>query len=207
MASSRGLALEMNLKPRNERLDLDEMIRGALEVERKRLREGIDASEVIQGTTTASYYFTCDGDAETVLTRAREAITIVSDASLNGPWPSDGTWFELLPGWFVEACAPADGPDDEFPWPAALQERRVWFFGHKWKLTNWTRWMESADRRWLWLDARVLDADTLLVHIDVVTDPCDLGAPPGVWWLFAAAGAKEFDEVGDPGHYFRGDVS
>ncbi len=192
----------MATTPRYQRLDLWDMTPGALQAERRRLRDGIDASEVIQGTTTGNYYFKCDGNAAEVLNRAREAITIVSDATLDGPWPTLDEWMNLLPKWFVAACKPEEEPNVNLEYPEDLEERRAMYFRNKWKVSSWVGWLEPEDRRWLWLDAEVLDPDTVLAHVDVVTDPSDLGAPPGFWWLFAAAGAKEFDVVTDVAHFY-----
>ncbi len=192
----------MDKTPRYQSLDLWDMTPGALQAERRRLRDGIDASEVIQGTIADSYYFKCDGNAAEVLNRAREAITIVSDATLDGPWPTLDEWIKLLPKWFVAACKPEDEPIVQEPHATTLEESRAQFYRSKWKVSNWVGWLKPEDRRWLWLDAEVLDPDTVLAHVDEVTDPSDLGAPPGFWWLFAAAGAKEFDEVTDVAHFY-----
>lgn len=192
----------MKKEPEYETRGLMDMTHDALCAERRRLREGIDASEVVQGTIADSYYFKCDGNAAEVLERAREAIAIVSDATLDGPWPSVEEWMQLLPKWFIDACKPEDEPDVKITYPEDLEQRRAIYFSQKWKVSDWLSWLEPEDRRWLWLDAEVLDPDTVLAHVDVVTDPFDLGAPPGFWWLFAAAGAKEFDNVKDVADFY-----
>jgi len=186
---------QMNRKIRYKVRGLWDMTRDALEVERRRLADGITDDEIIQGTTVCDYYFTCDGNAAKVLTGVKEVMSIVNEISLGNTWPTVEEWRHILPQWFQDSCAGEEELEEEGPTPSTFEERRAQFFSHKWKLSSWLSWMEPEDRRWLWLDAEIRDADTLLVHIDQVSDPCDLGEPPGVWWVFAAAGAQEFDEV------------
>ena len=56
--------------------------------------------------------------------------------------------------------------------------------------------MEPCEREWMWWSADLRDADTIRVFVDRLGDPPP-GDPPGLWWLFSAAGAVEFDEPED----------
>lgn len=178
--------------------EVQDVDRSALEAETRRIDDDPDTSAKRLGLVLDWYDFTCPGNAHDVLSRAREVMHLISEASLAETWPEDEEWFDRLPAWFVAACLPQDAaledpdpPDDE----VTQEVRRARYFAQKWKLTWWVSWMEPKHRVWMWWRAYVLDPDTVRLGIDLLGDPSRPGDPPGSWWLFAASGATEFDEA------------
>ena len=177
---------------------VDDIAQDALEAEARRINTGPDAVERQLGLRPDAYVFTCAGNADEVLRRARETMRLVNKSSSSGQWPTEAEWFHILPAWFVDACESEDAADDDTG--TALHEmtdaeRRAMYLADKWKLTHWVSCMEPEAREWLWWSAELRDADTIHVVVDRLGDPSGLGSPAGLWWLFSASGAGEYDEA------------
>lgn len=132
------------------------------------------------------------GTAELVLDRSRAVMLAVLD---NGDpqWPSVQRWKDLLPGWFVTACAPERSQQETDEWLAwwrtlgpAEQARAD---GEQpWELADWLHWLMPSERQWFWWDAVIEAAGTLRVTVEVAGWPAPLGA---LDWLLRASGAGE----------------
>lgn len=184
---------------RYEALILDGLVPEALAAERRRLAQGIGKDEKICGMFVDSFLVDCDGNAQQVLDRARELMRIVNEHAMAAAWPQDDEWPRLLPTWFVRQCAPEQTHEEwereeERLRALSWEERREHYRTSRWSLLSWTGWMDPRERMWIWWDADVRDADTLLVDIDRFGDPPP-GEPPGFRWLFLASGARDLDEA------------
>ena len=172
----------------------------ALKTEARRIADlGGDTDKPV-GLYTEDFDILCPGTAKDVLQRARAVMGIVNEIGMSGPWPTDAEWSCLLPSWFVEACEPEDTEDrgeDMLRHEMPAEERRALYCALKWKLTEWTSWMEPCERVWMWWRADLRDAKNIRVVVDRLGDPTP-GDPPGLWWLFSAAGATEIDEPMPP---------
>jgi hypothetical protein len=137
--------------------------------------------------------FTVDapGKASDVLTRARAVMSAVVD---NGEaQPSLDEWKQMLPAWFVAACAPERTKEQAAAWlvwwrtlsradQVAAEEKLGW------SLSDWLYWLEPDQRDWYWWDGSQLSDDTAKVTVEVV----DFNAPLGSFrWLLTAVGAIE----------------
>jgi hypothetical protein len=134
----------------------------------------------------------CAGDAAEVLARAREVLAVVLTHS-DGPWPSEQDWRDLLPSWFVEACAEEETPEQTQQRLArwremSIQERAEETRNERWSLNNWIAWFEPEERQWFWWSAEVQDPDHLVVRVEVAGWPAPTGA---LEWLLRACGAVE----------------
>src|SRR5262245_42855524 len=144
------------------------------ENERQRLWHGPSTDEPQSSLFTMDRIeVTCAGDADVVLARIRETLDVVLARSPDA-WPSDETWRELLPSWFVAQCrgehelTQESSDDSDFCWTVSA----------------FVYWFLPSERQWWWWNAEVRDAD----HLAVETAPCDL---PYAWeyleWLHYAA--------------------
>ena len=170
----------------------------ALKAEARRIESGTSGGDRQLGLNADGYDFKCPGNAEQVLRKAQTVMAIVNEVSLSDAWPTDEDWSRRLPSWFVEACKQEDAEDetrDSGTPELSEQERAARYFARKWKLTHWTSWMNASEREWLWWSAQARDPDTIHVVVDRLGDPSNLGSPAGLWWLFAASGAIEYEEA------------
>lgn len=178
-----------------EDVGADASVADVLIAEARRIRSRPTEADRRLGFILDHYDFVCPGDAADVLRNASDVMAIINDASQAGPWPTDGEWPNRLPAWFVDACKPEDEEEEEerVPWHELSDEERIaQCFSEKWKLTDWTFWMEPAERAWLWWSAEIRDPNTIRAHLDRLGDPSP-GPPPGFWWLFSASGAVEYN--------------
>ena len=167
----------------------------ALRNEARRVTGSVADGDEPLGLWTDTYDIKCPGIAQDVLQRVREVMGIVGEISQANSWPTDAEWPDRLPSWFVEACEPEDAKEEQDAPGQELsdEELRSRYFAEKWKLTEWTFWMEPRERVWMWWSAEARDADTVRVVVDRLGDPTP-GDPPALWWLFSAAGATEIAE-------------
>lgn len=167
--------------------------------ELKRLTAGPDAGEVPQNSLLVELQATSISPGGSVLLpRIKEVLRIVI-GSTNATWPEVEDWRELLPGWFVNACAEEESPEESAAWltwwrALGSEERGEAARNRPWSLADWLHWLRPDERQWYWWDALVDEDDSL--HIVVVVDgwPSPLGA---LEWLAKAAGADVI-EVGAP---------
>lgn len=164
--------------------------------ELRRLHEGPSANEFPGIAGTDRLIARCSGDAAMVLARTIEVLSIVL-SNEQDIWPTISRWRELLPLWFVQACADEQTPQQAEQWLSwwrglspnerarAEQERR-------WTVQNWIYWLQPEQREWWWWDSKVLDANTLLVEVQATDWPHALGA---LTWLLRAAGAIQVTTV------------
>lgn len=167
----------------------------ALDVESRRIKgDGVDTHKP-RGLVRDAFYVSCPGTASSVLQKARDVMGIVNLVSKTKTWPSDTEWPDRLPSWFVDACMPENAEEarDALPDDLPLEERKAKVLARRWRLLSWTYWMEPCEREWMWWSADIRDPDTTHIIIDRLGDPSP-GHPPGLWWLFSAAGATAIDE-------------
>lgn len=160
--------------------------------ERRHLDAGPRPGEQPGGVGPVDAVAICDGDAAQVLGRACEVLGIVIDHQL-GDWPAIAVWRSLLPGWFIDACAPEMSQEQADAWlawwkllPADQQGAASREKG--WSLADWLFWLEPDERQWFWWDTQVESPDRLRVTIEVAGWPAPFGA---LDWLLRAAGATE----------------
>jgi hypothetical protein len=161
--------------------------------------EGRDAGST-GGRLTLALEAHCPGGAEVVLERTKDVLRgVVTPRARGGAWPDLGQWRRVLPGWFVDACAPEQTEEQLVAWlkrwrslsPAeqvAEEQRQAW------ALADWLHWFAPGpdERQWRWLGARVITPDRLEVTLAVSGLPTAYGA---FGWLLRAAGAATIREV------------
>jgi hypothetical protein len=162
--------------------------------ELRRLRDGAGTSESPSGSGTETFIVACRGDAQQVLSKVREVLSIVA-ADTYPDWPSDEQWMELMPEWFIARCVPPKSKDESerrlewrraLPWPV---RRRLAAY-EKWSFSAWIYWFQPENRFWFWWDAREEGPDRIRVAVEVDELPFPWEA---LRWLFRAAGAIAMD--------------
>jgi hypothetical protein len=162
--------------------------------EAQRLKASPPQGTAPGGMGTVQFTAECPGNAARVYQRVKEVMHIISERILSD-WPSDEQWKPLLPEWFLSACVPPRTKEesDRFMawWRSLPPDRQAQVEREdKWSLEGWLYWMIPENRVWTWWDARVLDADTVIVAVEVTDWPFPWGA---LRWLFRAAGARQLD--------------
>lgn len=182
-------------------LDSEPPTAEALEVERRRLKNGVGDDERILGCGALSYYVFCDGDATDVLSRIKDIMRAFNAQGLGGQWPEDDQWPELLPTWFADAFAPEKTSEEkaceQAEWQAMTYEQKLEDARtKKWSLSELVYFMAPGfrlgpheARMWVWFDAKVLNDNLVVVYVDEMADAIP-SEPPGLRWLFLACGAK-----------------
>jgi hypothetical protein len=99
----------------------------------------------------------------------------------------------LLPGWFVEACAPERSPAESEKWlrwwrDLHLDEQTQIAREQQSTLGDWLYWMEPSERQWYWWDGAVENPERMSIVVQVESAPSALGARE---WLLRASGAVE----------------
>jgi len=161
-----------------------------LENERRRLMHGPRPGEKPSGLGTVRFRVRCPGNAEQVLEKAKAVLNIVNQRS-SSDWPSEEEWRRALPAWFVSRFAPElsqERAEEELRrWRALSREEQIrWEEEQEWSLSNWIYWFQPGNRQWYWWDGIAVDADTLIVAVEVKDWPFPWGA---LRWLFRALGA------------------
>ena len=179
------------------------MITLSHERERKRLQNG-PGDDRPAGVGTVVFDVSCTRvDAATVLQRGKAVLEIVG-AFTSDAWPSKNEWRDLLPDWFVAACAPEMTPEQADQWlkrweVMSPEEREEEERNQQWSLADWLHWMKPTERKWLWWDSEVIEPTLARVALEVESWPFPWGA---FKWLMQAAGADDvFSEETDGGRH------
>jgi hypothetical protein len=135
---------------------------------------------------------TCRGDAQTVLVKTREVLSILVERS-SSDWPEDAEWRSLLPGWFVAACAEERTAEEERSWlkwwrSLPQDERHRELESRAWSVGDFVHWFLPEQREWWWWGGDRRSDDELLVCIVVEELTVSHGA---LDWLLRSAGASE----------------
>lgn len=165
-----------------------------LERELRHLLEGPAANEKPAGMGTVRFIAQCDGDSWQVLSKAKTVLTELDQVAIKD-WPPDSAWREVLPDWFVARCAPERTRDEAEEWlkwwrtlPADEQARVE--NEKAWSLSDWLYWFQPENRKWFWWDAAELDANKIVVAVEVDDWPFPWAA---LAWLLRASGATRVD--------------
>jgi hypothetical protein len=155
----------------------------------RRLQEGLKEG-ALPGRIISSYVAHCAGDAQVVLDRCKEVLSIVLQPD-SEDWPSIDEWRSRLPVWFVEKSA------EEISQAEAERELRLPLkerikLSQQWSVGAFTHWFKPGERYWYWWDAAVKDANTLQIKVIVDDLPFPCGA---LEWLLKASGALSVEEV------------
>jgi hypothetical protein len=161
--------------------------------ERRHLLDGPAPDEKPGGLGTVRFLGWCSGSAEQIIERAKAVLTVVNQHSA-GEWPTDQTWRELLPAWFVARCGPELSQEEaeaemarRKKLPPEEQKRAA---EEGWSLLNWIYWFQPENRYWYWWDAKPLDDKVLVVVVEAHEWPFPSGA---LAWLLRAAGAERVE--------------
>jgi hypothetical protein len=169
--------------------------------EYRRLERGATEDEVPGGLGTVRFIAFCPGDSPDVLERAKCVLTTVNKRSRGG-WPSDDGWKTLLPGWFIEQCAPEQSHEEAERWlkwwkrlppdeQQHVEAHRKWSFG------NWIYWFRPENRVWFWWDGAAPCSDRLVIAVEVSAWPFPWGS---LSWLLRASGAQRVEPEQDGGN-------
>lgn len=134
----------------------------------------------------------CPIGALLVLERVVSVLRVIVEQSILG-WSEDASWSSLLPGPFVDSCAPKMSQDESSKWLVSwsslpLEERVKVEAERKWSLDDWLYWMSPSIRHWSWNGCEV-DAAQHKITVVVAVDswPFPTGA---LKWLLRASGAS-----------------
>src|SRR5213075_1262403 len=136
------------------------------------LTSGPSPSEKPGGVGTVRFLVRCPFVTTDVLTKAKEVMKVVDEATLRG-WPANGDSAPRLPEWFTSACVAEMSPEQAKHWLAwwkslSPEEQTKAEIEKDWSLDNWLYWMEPGNRQWFWWDAKVLeDYDHIALAIEV----------------------------------------
>jgi hypothetical protein len=131
----------------------------------------------------------------TVLSKAREALLVVNQASASN-WPTLEEWGVLLPSWFVSKCR-AEWTPAEIEDLKARRQSQTWDEYEReeaedsskpWPLSGWLYWFQEEQRAWFWWDAASVDRNTGVVAVEVDEWPFPWDA---LSWLLRASGADD----------------
>lgn len=175
---------------------------GATEL--RRLRSGLRQGEFVQGLCVDVFDAVTDLPPRQLVERVHDVMLRVVTRSIPELWPSDEEWPDLLPDWFVEACAPKKSHEEFMQEEQRLKslspeeqmaEARI----EKWELGGWTYWMAPEERWWLWWDAGVSDDGTAIFGIDRLEDWYP-ELPGEFVWMLKACGATDVDSFASERH-------
>ena len=187
-------------------------VRERLIVELDRLSHGAAEDGKLIGVTQEEFRITCNGDASDVLARAKGVLKLAVVTGIEEPWPITEALQSRLPDWFVSACRPNQSLEElnaEIDYRASLsrEDREAYEAAadKRWSLRAWAAAMNpdygidldpgerdefEDQRQWHWLDAEVVDENTIVASIDMM----DWEVLSGDFrWLFIAAGAVDVD--------------
>ena len=140
--------------------------------EAARLASGPGPGERAGGMGVTWMRFTSDGDAASVIDRARDVLLRLVDLPLEAF--DDMATGDLLPDWFMASFGPE--PEDG-KWPNNLDY---------WSFFGWLYWLNPEVRIWRWWDAEVSDPSHGTVTIQINDWPTPVAA---LEWLLIACGA------------------
>ena len=142
---------------------------------------------------TVRFVAWCSGNAESVLTNAKEVLRIVAGAT--GISPDDPKWKELLPEWFIKRCSAEMTREQAELELAKLSsmsavEQVEEEESAAWPLSNWLHYFEPDNRNWYWWDGIILDQDIVVIAVEVDHWPFPAGS---LKWLLRASGATKVE--------------
>jgi len=166
-------------------------------IELKRLLEGVAPGERPRGVGLVVFEAQCASSANEVHEKVREVLQVVLSQS-GDHWPTLSTWKELLPSWFVVACAPEKTLEDQERWLQWFKnlpsdEQSLVQNQAPWTLAGWLYWLQPENRSWFWWNGSVVSDDILRVEVEVDSSPFASGA---LEWILRAAGATGVDMRG-----------
>ena len=187
-------------------------VRERLIVELDRLKHGASENEKLIGMTSEEFRIACSGNAPDVLARAKQVLALAVQTGLEEPWPITEALQSRLPSWFINACKPDQTLDElnaayEYRKTLSSEEREAYYAAadKSWSAGAWVAAMNpdydidlgpderdefEDQRQWHWLDAEVVDENTIVASIDMM----DWEVLSGDFrWLFIAAGTVEVD--------------
>jgi hypothetical protein len=163
-----------------------------IKMEIARLKQPSSSHETPEGVGTVRFIIRCPLGADLVLENAKCVLELVASNSF-GSWPDEAEWRQILPDWFVAACAPSPSQEESDRWlkwwqGLSPQEQSEAEINKDWSLDSWLYWMEPENRQWTWWDGQVVPGcDHVLVAVEVDSWPFPWGA---LRWLFKASGAS-----------------
>jgi len=174
-------------------------VRPFLEIERRRLVNGIKRSEDIQGILVEEYAIRCYIEPSVFLTRIKELLLLANTKWAEKIPPSDAEWLKLLPPWFLEVCPdPTSARQRKLEIESELSRPYVddleWQLSRHWEPAIWAFWMSPDERNWLWWDGNEKDRQSVVIGIDRLTDIYPQ-FPGEFVWMCAAAGATRFTRL------------
>lgn len=170
--------------------------------ELRHLINGVNPDDRVDGAGIILLEVHCDGNAEQVLQRCRQAFELVLHYTQEN-WPSEDTWYKLLPEWFISVCAPEKTQEEEekylAEWRKLSREEQILEEESSWSVMEWVSWFEPTDsshnqRDWFWWDAFIKSPNSLFVAIEVVDIPFPSGS---LYWLLKSSGAVSVTEAND----------
>ena len=165
-----------------------------LEDEFRRLNGGVQSDEMPEGLGTVRFVVECPGNAAEVADHAKQVLLVVNQNSRSA-WPTESEWFNLLPDWFVAACAPemTQGEAEDYLtwWKSLPDDEQVRVKKEqRWSVQDWLYWLHPDERAWYWWDALDVDANALIVAVVIYDWPFPWDA---LEWLLRSAGATRVD--------------
>lgn len=163
-----------------------------VETELRHLTQGPSENEQPPAGMTGRLFVNCAGDSEIVLNKAKTLLICVDRAVISG-WPDDGTWFHILPRWFVTRCGPErtqkEAEEELERWRSLSREEQLKVHKEQpWPVTNWLYWFRPENREWYWWDDNIQDLSTCIVTVEVTDWPFSWEA---FAWMLRASGATE----------------
>ncbi len=163
--------------------------------ELRHINQGAIDENNYEGIGLILFDVTCPGNAESVLERSKEIMSIVVQ-QYQEPWPSCNEWLQLMPEWFVSKCAPELSAEEEKleleRWQKLSPEQQsTQDLEESWSLSEWISWFEVGNspqeiRYWFWWDSILRNSNLFHVALEVVDVPFPWGSFD---WLIRASGA------------------
>lgn len=158
----------------------------------RRLETGSTAGERPGGIGTVTFRGSGIASAAELRSRVVEVLGAVLSASSKG-WPADTEWAELLPEWFVDACAAetsqAEAELELDRWrrmtPAQKEQAEA---TEPWELLDWVHWLKPSERCWEFWECRTEGDGVVALRVSVDAWPFAYGA---LEWLLRAAGVSK----------------
>ena len=134
---------------------------------------------------------TCPTGATECLAKLREVLETIQTAG--DSWPAVERWEQVLPRWFVAACANPMSAEEAQAYverwrKLSKDEQCEATKNQRWSLPDWLYWMEPEHSVWRWIGATLGTSHDLEVTLAVDGWPVPLGAFD---WLARAAGADD----------------
>src|SRR5439155_26505091 len=109
---------------------------------------------------------TCPLGAADCLAKLREVLEAIQKAGET--WPIVERWEQMLPTWFVSACAIPMSADEAQVYverwrTMSKDEQAEVTKNQRWSLPDWLYWMEPHQKAWRWVDAMMVTSNELEV--------------------------------------------